>query len=193
MPATRHITKKKKGNQYNFEFTSKYVPVDTFQEVVGRFDERLRKLETRVDWTEEKADLNLPKHILEKLPKEVRKTVEGVESNYQNDYADFCFWGMRRALIDAIRIRFQKDGKEKMLYDDDRRPYSLPKWIELSKQESYISSTCAKNLRDQVRVFGDTASHDYMADLKKEEVPSIFTQLRFALARMYYEKEQDTE
>ena len=186
MPVVRHTAKKKKRNQYEFEFKSEeYVPMDLYRAL----EQRVRSLEMNTGWTEEKAEeLSFPREVLEKLPQEVRKTVEGVMFNYRKDYPNFSFWGMRKALIDAIRIRFKIDGKEDRLYDKDGDAYKLPKWIELAKQEKYISSYSAKHLKDQVKVFGDTASHDYMADLHKEEVPLIFTQLRIALARMYYEE-----
>jgi integrase len=134
-------------------------------------------------------ELVFPTKVLQKLPPQVRKTVEGVITNYQNDFSDFCFWGMRKALIDAIRFRFQRDEKEEKLYDKDGNAYNLPKWIELAKQERYISRNSAKKLKAQVKVFGDVASHDYKVSLQREEVPSIFTQLRMALARMYYEED----
>jgi len=132
--------------------------------------------------------LNFPNGILEKLPPEVGKTIEGVMLNYQNDYPRFCFGGMRTALIDAIRIRFIRDGKKNELYDQNQRPYKLSKWIELAKKEGYISSNSADFLKRQAKVFGDISLHDFMADLHKKEVPSIFTQLRMALARMYYKE-----
>jgi len=144
----------------------------------------IRRKQPRVH--EKTEELSFPNVILERLPKEVKKTVLGVMSNYYTDFPRFCFWGMRTALIDAIRIRFKKDGKEKQLYVEKGKVKSLPTWIDLAKQEKYISAKLARFLRDQTKVFGDISSHDYMVDMRKEEVPSIFTQLRFALDRMYY-------
>lgn len=99
------------------------------------------------------------------------------------------FLGMRKALIDAIRIRFLKDERVELLYDKYGNAYKLEKWIDLAKQRRYISKTEAGHLKGTVKVFGDTASHDYMADLHKEEVPQVFTRLRIILSRMYYEEE----
>lgn len=157
-------------------------------------EERMEKLETKVGWSRRKIEeLVFPTKILERLPPEVRKTVEGVMLNYRSDLPDFCFWGMRKALIDGIRIRFKRDRKEEKLYDEDGRAYSLSKWIELAKQERYVSGSLAKKLRKEVKVFGDTASHDYMTSLHEGEVPSIFKHLRLALGRMYYEVNKDSE
>jgi len=135
-------------------------------------------------------EINVPEEILQSLPREVRRTIEGILYNYQGDFTNFCFWGMRKALIDAIRIRFMKDRKEDMLYDPNDNPYSLSKWIELAKQEKYISSSTAKALNSQVKVFGDVASHDYMANLQREEIRPVMTSLRMALSRMYYREKE---
>jgi len=151
-------------------------------------EERPQKPKTEVGVSKKKVEeLVFPTKILQKLPPQVRKTMEGVISSFQNDFSDFCAWGMRKGLIDAIRIRFKRDGKEHKLYDKDGNAYKLSKWIELTKQERYINSHSARYLKGQVKVFGDIVSHDYMVDLQREEVPSIFTRLRIALAKMYYE------
>jgi len=148
--------------------------------------------ETKVGASKKRIqELDFPTKVLEKLPLEVRDTVQGVIFNYRIGFPDFCFWGMRKALIDAIKIRFRRDGKEKRLYDRDGKAHSLPKWIEYAKQERYFSASLAKYLNKEVKVFGDTASHDYMVDFQKGEVPPIFKHLRLALDRMYYQDPQN--
>jgi hypothetical protein len=188
MPVVKDERKKKKGNQYTQEFLSKYYDSRGKYEAL---EERVTRIEASLTLSTEKQKeegLIFPSDILEKLPLEVKKTVEGIMVNYERDFPDFCFWGMRKALIDAIRIRFRKDNKENMLYDENGNAYKLLTWIDLAKQQRYISPKQATNLSTQVKVFGDSASHDYMANLHKDEVPSIFTQLRMALGRMYYEQ-----
>jgi len=146
------------------------------------------KPKTEVGVSKKKIEeLVFPTEVLEKLPPQVRKTVEGVIMNYRKGFPNFSAWGMRKGLIDAIRIRFKRDKKEHKLYDKDGNAYALSKWIELTKQERYIDSHSAKYLKGQVKVFGDIVSHDYMVDLRGEEVPLIFTRLRIALAKIYYE------
>jgi hypothetical protein len=137
-------------------------------------------------------EIKIPQEVLQNLPKEVKKTIDGILYNYQGGFIDFCFWGMRKALIDAIRIRFMKDGKEKILYDKKGDSYKLSKWIELAKQQKYVSGSTAKQLNNQLKVFGDAASHDYMTNLQKEEVPTIMTLLRIALSTMYYQEKERT-
>ena len=140
--------------------SGKFVPIQVYQ-----------TLETRVEILEQSFShnpiekLEFPAEVTPTLPAVVKRTIEGIISNYEHDFPDFCFLGMRKALIDSIRIRFQRDQKEGLLYDMDGNAYGLPKWIELAKQERYISRTSATDLTARVKVFGDVASHDYMANL----------------------------
>jgi hypothetical protein len=190
MKLPRFFTRKKK-NQYNIPFekvlAENYVPIETHKALEQRV-EALEALKLSVNKEEE---LDVPVEVLERLPPEVRKIIESVMFCYKYEQvcADFCFMGMRKALIDAVRIRFMKDGKENMLYDADGNAYKLSRWIDLAKQERYITPAQASGLKDRVRIFGDTASHDFMADLHKEEVPPIFSLLRLALSKMYYEED----
>jgi hypothetical protein len=158
-----------------------------------QLEERVRILENTLSISQNASveKLAFPQEVLDSLPNEVQKTVKGIIHNYDNDFCDFCFLGMRKALIDGIRIRFKRDGIENKLYDTDGNAYSLERWIAEAKQKHYISREQARDLDGQVKVFGDTASHDYMANLQKEEVPGLFTILRMALSRMYYKKDGD--
>lgn len=180
---------RKKGKMFKTAYkvpSSDFVSKQLYEELVGR----VQKIESKLTLYEKQEELIFPSKVLKRLPKEVRKTIEGVMFNYKNGFPDFCFMGMRKALIDAIRIRFRKDGKEHVLYNKNGDAFKLPKWIEFAKQERYISKANARNLNNIVRVFGDTANHDFMADLQKEEVPLVFTNLRIALSRMYYEEKK---
>lgn len=175
---------KRKGVQMTiFQYTSnaQYVPRQEFEQLALQVKE-LQMFTPTYNATQDK--LVFAEEILQKLPSVVRKTVKGVMLNFENDFPDFCFWGMRKALIDAMNIRFKMDGEEERLYSEDGEPLSLPKWIELAKQKRYISSHDAKNLIS-VKAFGDAASHNYMVNLQKEEVPPILNDLRIALSRMY--------
>jgi hypothetical protein len=175
--------KKSKNTVMSFQFSpDQFVPRPVYEQL----EARVQAIETKLTYSQENEErLIFPDEILEKLPSVVKKTLEGVMFNYEHDFPEFSFWGMRRALIDAIRIRFRMDGKETMLYDRNGDAYKLSTWIDLAKQQIYISSTMAKNLNSFVKVFGDVASHDFAASLKKEEVPSIFAHLRIALSRMF--------
>ena len=94
--------------------------------------------------------------------------------------------GIRKALSTAIHIRFRREGNEKELYNGKGESYKLSKWIELAKQNRFLSASLARKLTKEVKVFGDVGSHDYMIDFHKEEVPSVFKLLRLALDRMYH-------
>ena len=186
----RKKASKQQQGQYNFppvksELGPQYVTIQEHNALV----QQVSAMAQSINISQKPLDkLEFPPEVLTILPGVVKKTVGGVISNYENDFPDFCFWGMRKALNDAIRIRFQRDQIERLLYDAAGNAYDLPKWIELAKQQRFISNPEAAALMEKVKVFGDTASHDYMANLQKTEVPGIFTCLRMALARMYYPK-----
>ena len=140
--------------------------------------------------TEWGSELSIPEKVRKRVPKEVQVTLEGVRLCYQHGHADFCFMGLRKALSTAIHIRFKQAGKEAELYDINDEPYSLTKWIELAKQNGFLSATVAKQLAKELKFIGDISAHDYRVDFQREDVPSVFRLLRVALDRMYSEKEK---
>lgn len=183
----RHTTKKEKETGINYQFSPDlYVPRQLYEQLADRVQAIESKLTVTVYEKPEK--LLFPDEVLERLPHVVKKTIKGIMLNYEHDFPEFCFMGMRKALIDAILIRFQKDRKQAMLYDENGNAYKLSTWIENARHERYISKNIAKGLKSFVKVFGDVASHDYKAALQKEEVPPVFVCLRMALSGMYYDK-----
>lgn len=183
--------RKRKSRQKNGQYTLPDVIIKSEEGFDPKRDyqalaERVEVLERTFQVSQNPIEkLEFAAEVLNALPTVVRKTIDGIIFNYNHDFADFCFLGMRKALIDSIRIRFQMDNKEDLLYDKQGDTYKLPKWIELAKQRRYISKNIADNLK-RVKIFGDAASHDYMANLQKEEVPPILDILRIALSRMFY-------
>jgi hypothetical protein len=195
MPLLDRLFRRDKSKKIVFpevNVQSQYVPRFEYDALEQRV-RSIEQVQANVSITQKSEEnLDFPSKVMNALPTVVQKTVRGIIHNYEHDFAEFCFWGMRKALIDAIRIRFKKDGKEELLHDDRGIPLTLPKWIELAKQERYISNQMAADLDEKVKVFGDLASHDYMVNLQREEVPGIFCCLRIALDRMYYQEEQTT-
>jgi len=159
----------------------KYFELEPKEEVKRIKEEKVKQVSVL-------EDLPFPQEILDKLPTEVKRVIEGIQSNFKHGFPDFCFMGIRKALSIGIDIRFKRDGKYDKLFDPRGEPYKLPKRIELAKQEKYLSSSLASKLKKEAKVFGDVALHDYRIDLKKEEVPSIFKFLRLALEHMYYKE-----
>lgn len=191
MPVTRHTKKIQKEDLPSYELPSSdlYPTKIEFEELKVEVEYLKKHIESRK--TEElEEELSIPKEVFEKLPKEVQKTIEGVKLCYEHDHADFCFMGIRKALTTAIHIRFRREGKEQELYDSNEEPYKLTKWIELAKQNRFLSASLARKLTKEVKVFGDVGSHDYRIDFHKEDVPSIFKLLRLALDRMYHKDEK---
>jgi hypothetical protein len=186
--------RKRKPKEGNAQYTLPLVNIPSTDEFDPKRDyealaERVEVLERTYRVSQNPMEkLECPTEILVALPTVVRKTIDGVIFNYEHDFADFCFLGMRKTLIDSIRIRFQMDKEENLLYDREGNAYNLPKWVKLAKQRTYISANMAKDLTGRVKIFGDAANHDYMANLQKEEVSVVFTILRIALSRMFYSK-----
>ena len=170
-------------------YTEAFATKTEFEELKVEVEYLKKKVES-AKTKELERELSMPKEILEKLPKEIQKTIEGVRLCYEHDHADFCLMGIRKALSTAIHIRFRREGKEEELYDGDSRPYNLDKWIELAKQNKFLSASLAKRLMKELKPFGDVGSHDYMIDFQKEDVPSIFKLLRLALDRMYWQEQK---
>jgi len=188
MPVKRHVRRIRKEEQPSYPsiYAPPFPSKMEFEQLKVEVEYLKKKVET--DKTKElEGELNIPKDVFERLPKEIQKSIKGVQLCYEKDHADFCFMGIRKALSTAIHIRFKRAGKEKQLYDDKKEPYDLAKWIELAKQNGFLSANLAKKLTKELKLFGDTSSHDYMIDFHKEDVPSIFMLLRLALDRMYCE------
>ena len=201
MPTTRHVKKqkrRKKPPDYQTSlrtlgelgFPEAIPPVSRieFEELtlkVGEIEKLVKEGKAKQITILE--ELPFPLETLDKLPPEVKRVIEGIKSNFEHGFPDFCFMGIRKALSIGIDIRFKKDGEYNKLFGPNGESYELPKKIELAKQEKYLSSNLASKLRKEAKVFGDVALHDSRIDLKKEEVPSIFKLLRLALEHMYYE------
>jgi len=186
-PIIGHKTEKEEETETIFQYTSsaQYVPRQEFDQLASK----VQALQNEITLTYGKAEEKLvfPTEVMEKLPNVIKKTIKGVMLNYEHDLPDFCFWGMRKALIDAIRIRFTMAKKDGVLYDEQGDAYGLPRWIDLAKQNRYISTKLASELKC-VKAFGDGASHDYMTTLQKEEVLPVFVNLRLALSRLFYKE-----
>jgi len=76
-----------------------------------------------------------------------------------------------------------------MLYDKDGNPYGLSKMLNLARREGYLSQYLKRQLRKEVKVFGDIGAHDYKIDLEEEDVIPLFMLLRLALEEIYHEDE----
>lgn len=114
--------RKKREQQQENQYAFPRVTTVPQQEYVSRqeYEAFVERMELKLNVSEVPVEtLEFPSEILERLPPVVKKTMEGVIFNYEHNFPDFCFLGMRKALIDAIRIRFLKDEKVELLYDEN--------------------------------------------------------------------------
>ena len=186
MSVIRHTTKLRKEDllAYLPIYASTFATKTEVEDLKVQVEYLKKHVESGIH-EESEPELLMPKELFGRLPHEIRKTIKGVQLCYKHDHADFCLMGIRKVLSTSIHIRFKKDGRERELYDGSGEPFKLPKWIELAKQNGLISASLAKKLTNEVKVFGDVGSHDYMITFYKEDVSSTFKLLRLALDRMY--------
>ena len=131
--------------------------------------------------------LYIPKRVFDNLPIDVKKIIESIRNAFYRGIPEFCPTFMRKALEAAIHIRFKRDNIEDKLYNSNGERYRLPKMLEIAKQEKYLSSYLFKQLRREVRVFGDVLTHDYKIEIDEEEIIPLFKLLRLALDHIYHE------
>jgi hypothetical protein len=186
MSVLRHTTKLRKEDlsAYLPNYASVFATKTEVEDLKVQVEYLKKHVESGLN-EESELELCMPRELFERLPRDIQKTIEGVELCFKHGHADFCLMGIRKILSTAIHIRFKKVGKERELYDSGGEPFKLPKWIELAKQNGFISASLAKKLTNEVKVFGDVGSHDYMITFYKGDVSSIFSLLRLALDRMY--------
>ena len=165
------------GPLYYGELTEHFPSRIEFEELMTQFGEYKKRQQSL-------EELVIPKEVYGTLPNSIKKVIDGIISNFENDFPDYCCWGIRKALIIGIDIRFKRDEKDELLFDSSGEPYSLPKKIEIAKQEKYLSSSLARQLTKE-KIFGDIASHDFQITLTKEDIPSLFKHLRLTLDRLY--------
>jgi len=177
-----------------FELESLIDDLTNFRSQVDIYEKRLQKIERnfsykidKFDELKEKLELKIPEGVWKSLPLEIQKNIELVRKLYFQGTPEACSPFLRKTLTVAIVIRFKMDKKEDKIYNEDKQLYDLPKLLEISKQEGYITNyLCTQLLR--IKIFGDIGIHDYRIDLKEEDVIPLFELLRLALESLYKEK-----
>lgn len=171
------------------EITATKTEVDGIRSRLEGVEERLSHIEEeRFEEARRERELFIPSEVLDRLPTDVSRIIESIRKAFKRGVPEFCPTYIRKALIAAIVIRFDMDGKREMLSDDTGNPYGVPRILELARQEGYITSYMRNQLRREVRVFGDIGAHDYRIDFEEEDVIPLFKLLRLALEHIYHEE-----
>lgn len=127
----------------------------------------------------------IPNEVINKLPDKIQKIVNEIIGCYEHGYYDACSVMCRKVVDNSIYIKFNMDGKENILKDQNGRFYGLPKKIELAKQESYISSQHA-GLLSKIKLFGDVGAHSYKINLLENDLKdNVFPIVRLVLEEIF--------
>ena len=164
----------------------------TIQGVQVNIEELLNEINQKVNilWEQHKgpkapSTLYFPDHVAKITPPEVMRILRDVQKCYDHDIPNACPGLLRKALASAIKIKFYQEDKKNFLYDarGDRKG-SLRDWINVAKQQGYLSSEIARKL-EKIKLFGDIGVHDEKIKFDKREISDIFEILRLAIEHMY--------
>lgn len=158
-------------------------------ELIEKIEEMHKKVNImwgeRVDEKEAPPALNFPEHVERITPKEVLKIIDDIKKCYVHNIPNACPGLLRKALASAIKIKFYKKKQKDMLYDSQgNRKGDLLQWIDLTKQQGYLTQELAKQLK-RAKIFGDIGVHDERIDFDRAEVAEIFQLLRYSIECMY--------
>jgi len=126
----------------------------------------------------------LPPSVVKKLPEPVRKTIVQAQESYRMGLYEPCAVMLRKAIQNAIVLRFQAEGVEGLVLLPNGDALPLPKLIDKAQESRLISSHQAKELM-RVKWLGDTAAHAYANTVTREDVDSVLLVVRLALERIF--------
>jgi uncharacterized protein YydD (DUF2326 family) len=125
--------------------------------------------------------------VREITPVEVQSIIDDIQKCYGYDVPNACPGLLRKALHSAIKIRFLKDSKRQFLYDArGNRKGDLPEWIELAKQQGYLTTELARELKT-TKLIVDIGVHDERIRFDKAEIADVFCKIRLAIEHIFAE------
>ncbi len=139
--------------------------------------QRSKDLETHVPYF-------FPHAIVEKLPASVRSSIEQAAECYRTGMFEPCAVMLRKAIQNAIVLRFEMEGvvNRVLLANGDVLP--LPKLLEKAQEARLISSQQGRELM-KVKWLGDTAAHSYSNTITREDVDGVLLIARLSLERIF--------
>jgi hypothetical protein len=181
----------------NLPVTSEGVPAPKFESTFTVRDERITGLleemkqmrfeladlkDTKIKGTIAPERLYLPEHVEEVTPPEISPIIRDVQKCYELGVPNACPPLLRKALLSAIKIKFYKNGRKDLIFDNDGN--RRKDWIGIAKRESYLSPELAKQLKS-FRIFGDTGAHDEIIRFDNVEVAGMFNLIRLVIERFF--------
>jgi len=125
-----------------------------------------------------------PPTVVAKLPQSVRKSIEQAAECYGRGLYEPCAIMLRKALQNAIVLRFESEGVGDQVLRSNGDALPLPQLLEKAQESRLISSQQAKELL-KVKWLGDTAAHSYANAVVREDVDGILLMIRLALERIF--------
>jgi hypothetical protein len=124
------------------------------------------------------SSLYLPDHVEQFTPPEVMRLIRQIQKCYKIDAPDACPMLLRKALLSALKIKFYKEKKRNLIYDENGNRRN--NWVGIAKQEGYLSQETAKHL-GRFKIFGDTGTHDERIEFDRPEIAEMFMLIRLVL------------
>ena len=168
----RSETQLRHGIQYlnNTKLKNPYIPV-----IKPKVKRKSRKVPEKVPF--------YPDKIVNKLPEPIRKSIEEARECYARGLYTSCAVMLRKALENAIVMRFELEGHTNLILRGDQRVITLPKLLTKA-QECRLIIPQYRNELLKVKLLGDAAAHSHANEITKEDIDSILLGHRLALERI---------
>lgn len=124
-----------------------------------------------------------PDKIVNKLPEPIRKSIEEAQECYGRGLYTSCAVMLRKALENAIVMRFELEGHTNLIIQSDSRVIPLPKLLARAQECRLIIPQYYKELM-KVKLLGDAAAHSHANEITKEDIDSVLLGHRLAMERI---------
>jgi hypothetical protein len=181
-PNLPEITEAVPSPKFESTFTVKDERVTVLQEEMKQIRFELADLrEAKVKAKTAPETLYLPKDVEEVTPPGILFIVRDVQKCYEHGVPNACPPLLRKALLSAIKIKFYRNSRKDLIFDNDGN--RRKDWIGIAKRENYLSPELAKELRS-FRIFGDTGAHDEIIRFDDVEVDGMFKLIRLVIEHL---------
>ena len=124
-----------------------------------------------------------PDKIVNKLPEPIRKSIEEAQECYGRGLYTSCAVMLRKALENAIVMRFELEGHTNLIIRSDSRIIPLPKLLARAQECRLIAPQHNRELMN-VKLLGDTAAHSHANEITKDDIDSVILGHRLAMERI---------
>ena len=174
------------------QFFHKYghPPYKKEEERFCRFAEKLIKnvkAEIERTFSEEgkTKEIMISENVLSKIPSPLPKIWHEIEGCYRHGYFCACSILLRKILEIAIHKKFKKSfGNDSKLRSKEGNLFSLKTRMDIARQNQFISSSLAKELK-AIKWFGDVGAHQDNITLTESDVKPNMKLMRLILEEIF--------